>query len=777
MKGMTRRGGMQAIGWLAGLGLAGSALAGGGDAAVDVRVALGTDPATACNGEAAIEVVAGSPLTYCFIVTNLGSDTLRWHSLDNDVLAVPDPLRRTLIDLPIQPGASAQYRITAIAGTASDRNFHWTSFPTAPAYTVDTAAPFDVEDIAAGATPVTTSIALPFPVTLYGRHFPSDSIETLCVYGNGAAQWVQTEDFCGGNFPLFGGDYWNPPPPDGNDALLPYWDALGALGTTRYAIVGEAPARRFVVEWRNRSSELDDVLEIPCAAADPADCGIRFQMLIDEADGAITFSYLDVHFDGEGGDMFAQDRGGSAMIGLVDTTRALRQIVSVEQQSLHDGQSIRFEPAQAQATAFAQVRVLAGNPQLRVAPGAIAARALVDDAPLARPLTLRNLGDLALDWSLAERAAKSHFPLPDALPWLSDPAPPVPMAQRPSAKGALAPVVAYAVLRNALDGAPYRRLDATEPSDAPLVRQLWWDVFAGDFIDDDFSRHLLLMDTAVLGTGVPYEWGFGTLDTATGDIAARGTAAIENGDGFWQGMAWDRSSSTLYALASTCPEWPGQHATLYTLDPDTGSATRVARIDPGTNVCLSDIAISPGGAMYAVDVLANTLYAIDKATGEAQAIGPLGFNVSDDDHPQLDYDDQTGVLYFAGTNNDIAVVRVGVYTLDTGTGAATYVGPFAYNTMSYMTPHGFAIARPGPECLVPGDTPWLQLDATRGTTPAAGESLVGVTLDPTGLAAGIHRAELCVTSNDRAAPLTRVPVTFTVAEPGIFRDDFDGATP
>ncbi len=769
--------------WLrvAGCGLAAAmssaaALAGtaGAGVQIDVQLTLDTAAAPACGTQPAIEVVAGTPVNHCFTITNLGSETLRWHSIGSDIFSEFDQRFRNLIELPIAPGATAQYNLTLIAGSSSDATFHWTAFPETPSYTIDTAAPFDSVDLSAIGNPqFENPIPLPFDFRLYGRSFPAGAIDRLCVYDNGAVQWVPHDSYCGGEFALFGGDHWNPPPPDGNDAMLPYWEAFGSAGSVAYAVIGSAPDRRAVLEWRNKGTEVDELLGIPCAAADPADCGITFQLLIDEADGAISFSYLDVNFDAQGGDLYLQDAGGSAMIGLIDTTRNLRQIVSVEQQTLQAGQTIRFTPMHASAIAFSQVRLVAGSPKLRIDPAAVAMQALVGEPAASQPIAVRNLGDIDLSWSLSERAPKWHFPPPQAAKIPLQPTPGV-LPARALGAGTADEVPAYAILRNGLDGAPYRRVNAAAPSQAALVRQLGHDSYGGDFINDDLSRHLMLMDTNRQGNS--YDWGFADIDTATGEITVRGEAPIEGGDGFWRGMAWDRSNGTLYAVASTCYDFPGRNATLYRIDPATAASTRIARLDTGgTDLCVSDIAVSPDGAMYAVDVLTSSLLAIDKATGETQAIGPLGFRIADADRPQLDFDDQTGVLYFAGTNDDIPVVKVGVYTLETSTGAASYVGPFNYNTGSYMTPVGFAIARPGPECIDPDAVPWLQIGNTSDTTAPAGESIVSLTLDPGGLAPGDYHAELCFTSNDRSAPLRRVPVDLRVAEPAILRDGFEGA--
>ena len=69
---------------------------------------------------------------------------------------------------------------------------------------------------------------------------------------------------------------------------------------------------------------------------------------------------------------------------------------------------------------------------------------------------------------------------------------------------------------------------------------------------------------------------------------------------------------------------------------------------------------------------------------------------------------------------------------------------------------------PVPACAVPGDIPWASVDPDSGTTGPGVSSDVTVTLDATGLAAGMYEGSLCVSSNDSSTPLVVVPVTLEV---------------
>jgi hypothetical protein len=76
------------------------------------------------------------------------------------------------------------------------------------------------------------------------------------------------------------------------------------------------------------------------------------------------------------------------------------------------------------------------------------------------------------------------------------------------------------------------------------------------------------------------------------------------------------------------------------------------------------------------------------------------------------------------------------------------------------------VQRDTPDCDAPAELPWLGLTPASGTTAVGESSEVTVSLDAAGLAAGEHRALLCVDSNDPARPVVEVPVSLTVVDGG-----------
>ena len=115
--------------------------------------------------------------------------------------------------------------------------------------------------------------------------------------------------------------------------------------------------------------------------------------------------------------------------------------------------------------------------------------------------------------------------------------------------------------------------------------------------------------------------------------------------------------------------------------------------------------------MYGVDIVTDTLVAIDKTTGEASTIGSIGFDANFAEG--LDFDDTTNTLYFAAFDNETGLSTM--YTLNTETGEGTPVSPIGPDPGGAQYA-ALAIARLAGICAYPEDVPWLQFDDTRGST-------------------------------------------------------------
>ncbi|HEY6942773.1 hypothetical protein, partial [Dokdonella sp.] len=286
------------------------------------------------------------------------------------------------------------------------------------------------------------------------------------------------------------------------------------------------------------------------------------------------------------------------------------------------------------------------------------------------------------------------------------------------------------------------------------------NIAGGDFVDDDFSREWM----------VDYYYNeLYTLDTTDGTKTLVGwpVPQMVQPNEQWWGVAWDPASGALYAVTNATNGWSG----LYTIDRQSAVATFVGRVDVGTSTTIADIAIDQSGAMYGLDTLNDTLLAIDKATGAASVVGPLGVDAKF--AQSIKFDRATGVLYWTSYDANGAAA---VATIDPVTGTPTPIAPSGDHRQLFA----LAIAKAGGDCTQPLDAPWLSLSTASGSLePGAPFGVYDVTFDATALAPGDYAASICVFSNDpmhRTHPAI-VPVHFDVAPAAgdaLFGDGFDG---
>jgi subtilisin family serine protease len=117
-----------------------------------------------------------------------------------------------------------------------------------------------------------------------------------------------------------------------------------------------------------------------------------------------------------------------------------------------------------------------------------------------------------------------------------------------------------------------------------------------------------------------------------------------------------------------------------------------------------------------------------------------------------------------GNGNILTTTSTGVYEIDRA--GEVFNTKFAGGRARYVTPIQMPDALP---CSTPDQVPWLSASQETGDTVAGQVTEVTVLLDSTGLEAGTHEAQLCVTSDDESNPLVPVRVTLTVTDPGCDR--------
>jgi hypothetical protein len=507
---------------------------------------------------------------------------------------------------------------------------------------------------------------------------------------------------------------------------------------------GSAPDRSFVVEWKN----------LPIMIGGATD-GATFEAILFEGSNRILFEYADTVVNDP-----ARDNGITTTIGIqAGDTQHFAQYSYLEA-SVGDGMAIEFVPTNPLTyTASQQVELSVGAPVIGVDPAQVDAT-VTAGSQSSQTLTIGNTGNRDLVWTIGQVPARANFPpvprfaLPMGDPALTQAGPRPRSPHKPLGAGGphgfagMVPAFADETSSSTLVS-----LDALAPAAlTPIGEPNGLQFYAGDFVGEDFST-LYAIDYRT--------FDLEKVDTTTGAVTRVDTALVPPGAfaDAWNGMSWDASTHTMFATTSGGGRFHESY--LETIDPATAATALVGPItgvgDPTDGTLIIDIAVDSTGQMYGVDIVTDTLVAIDKTTGEAQTIGSIGFdaNYAED----LDFDDYTGILYFAAYDAGTSLSEM--YTLNTQTGLGTLVSTIG-NDPSAEEIDAMAIARLGGVCAYPADVPWLSFDVSSGSTTPGATSPVTATFDASTLSPGSYSADICVYSNDLTHKRLAVPVTLTV---------------
>ncbi len=386
------------------------------------------------------------------------------------------------------------------------------------------------------------------------------------------------------------------------------------------------------------------------------------------------------------------------------------------------------------------------EPCVSVAPPSLSAT--VDIGSLTTTLmTLDNTGAKASTFAIRElnggynpSASAVHIPAGDSqLRYTPGHFGPAPRSTAPTPGGASA-----AQVISTLAGEPAYAVDAyyDDLVYIPNTTQPWyWNwiggtyntMYGGDFLNGDFSK----MYAVNYQNNALY-----TIDTADATTTLIGPAVPQNYE-VWTGLT-GTSYGVLYGSATD-----GETSTLYTLNPATGAPTVVG---PITNApCIIDIAINAFGEMYGVDICYDALVRINPSTGAGTLVGSLGV---DADYAQgMDFEDQTGILYWASWNYNVYGGELRV--IDTTTGNSTSIGGFpGYDEVDCL-----AFATQGPTEVL-----WLSEQPVTGTLAAdIGHQDVTITFDASVVAQpGEYYASLSVKNDDPYNGAILVPVDMIV---------------
>lgn len=170
------------------------------------------------------------------------------------------------------------------------------------------------------------TVTLPFGVPFYGATYTQAWVST-----NGLLSFrdVTSVASTNGAIPSISGS-------SGVDlALYPFWTDLvvDANSSVRTEVVGTAPSRKFLVEWRNVAFYSDSTKRV------------TFEVQLGE-DGTITFAYGDIL----AGD--ALETGGTATVGIENGSGLRGMQYSYNQQKLATGTGVTFTPTGVVAPAY-----------------------------------------------------------------------------------------------------------------------------------------------------------------------------------------------------------------------------------------------------------------------------------------------------------------------------------------------------------------------------------------------------------------------------------------
>lgn len=725
-----------------------------------------------CGSAADVEVNVGDQVNLCYTLTNGSSDTLAFQSIIDSV----DGAVLTFAPMPIAPGASHQYVRTIIATTDTERTANWTGYVNLASYAFDDTVAPNFVDISGSGTDIGfvpgdgndnefAEFTADFPIRFYGR-----TSTALCISNDGIVVFDDpdcTSPFAGSN-PDPGYSYNQDLPTrygvNVPTFFAPMWGDLGdGPGHVYTQTLGTAPNRTFIVQWDNLESYAN------------ATSAATFQLALEEASDTIRYEYLATAFGNDA------DNGGWATVGVQGDPNGLYTKYSYYQPSLRPNSAIQWNytaPVSASADS-GSVHISAGDPTLTVAQSVLTA-VVAPDGSTTRTLSIANTGNRDLHWSVDEAPGgpAAHFPrTPRHLSTVSSGTSTVVPGTTLASSGLHWPVLARLPDSDAVNGTfgvpaygisalrpGLTTFDALDPASTytPIGNSDDW-IYAATFVGNDFSKiYVIINDSWNYQPGT-----YGTIDTTTGAFTQRGVLTGATTPS-WGGMAEDPLTGTVYAINFDDNGFASAGATLYTVDLQTGVTTRVGLIDgPGVHPAhyISGIAISPAGLMYGLDLYGQSLLAIDKSTGAASVIESLGLDVQ---YVQdIAFDPQTGDLFWAafyndGSGNPVGEMRVidPLTASSQAVGSFPPAGAFPVDEMSAL-----AIAKPTVGCSAPGNVPWLSLSPASGTV-AAGEAAqdVIVNFDATGLATGLHRATICVFSDDPHHRRIAVPVALAVSE-------------
>ncbi|MBN1355688.1 hypothetical protein JXA40_05380 [bacterium] len=216
-----------------------------------------------------------------------------------------------------------------------------------------------------------------------------------------------------------------------------------------------------------------------------------------------------------------------------------------------------------------------------------------------------------------------------------------------------------------------------------------YSFFAGDFLGTDHTQlYCITYDTNTLYS----------VDVATSVATMIGSVGAPTGGASWSGMTSTYDGSVMYAICTNITQ-----SYLYTVDLTTPSVTLVGQITNAAGAI--DVAINSLGEMYVHDIVADSIYSVDTATGAGTLVGTTGFSAN---YAQgMDCDQGCDAFYLSAFNagNYFTELRL----VNTTTGACPLLSAMGY----FLEVDSFGIL---PASIPPTPTP-----TPSGPTPTPGD--------------------------------------------------------
>jgi subtilisin family serine protease len=626
-------------------------------------------------------------------------------------------------------------------------------------------------------------VPLPFPFTFYGHTYTK-----LYAATNGYLNFLAPSSY-----------YSNesiPSPWEPNGAIYPFWDDLfvdeGA--SVRTALVGEAPNRAFVIEWRD--------VAFCCISVER----VRFQVVLYE-NGQILMQYTGLD------PANAREQGESATMGIENETGTIAFQYSAYESVLYDGLAIRFR---LPPSGFVQGTVTDANDNLPVVGATISAlwngssffqaetdsdgfyrmqlplgaydldasaenygaqtsrvtldyenQVITQDYALRTPravvspdsltilvpanakhkkiLTLQNTGGLDMTWDVDERGGgivsvnspQGHARNPDYKPGSLD-----------TRHLYLTPVPGWS---------PTTAGDILRSWEAVGVNLPWGLGYTGDlWISDPFAGGDLC---ALLGACANTE--FDVFGAATGRVWPADWAGDWNGD-----MAYDSNRNLV------CQVNVGGDNGIYCWDLDTGNLVTSFTGSPWDNFSQRGLAYRPDddtfyiggwndGLLYHVKGLSW-----DTPGGVLNQCYPPDGSISG-----LAWNPAFNIVWQATNSPSDTIYELNPDTCEVIStlahpnpgynGAGLEMDDVGNLWMVSQSSRTVYLVDSGLPSFT--DVPWLSEDPTSGVLAAGRSQQIAVLVDSTGLTPGTYQARLFITTNSGRQPVLQIPVTLIVS--------------